>query len=168
MNIFEHSRPLMEFMLEFRMPVPKTFLIATQPALNAAIINALTQEEPDVQYVQRIIEQIHTWNVDTGSYHTEFFIRKYLEGLFHELTDDPTDLVLLQKVGNILELIRKISLELVLWQLQNDYYRLAKARYPECLAKARTEEGEAVAWVDAFRKLGELLNFNLEAILPEN
>lgn len=167
MNLYQHSRPLMEFMLEFRIPVPKTFLIAAQPALNAEIKNVLTQEEPDVQSAQRIIEQLHRWNVEVGS-HTEFIIRKYLERLIRELRDDPADFALLKSLMAILELARLIPLNLVLWQVQNDYYHLVKTSYPGFLIKARSgkEEGAAV-WIDKFRKLGEILYFNVGAILPE-
>lgn len=163
MNLYQHSRPLMEFMTEFRMPVPKTFLIAAQPALNAEIQKALTQEEPDAQGAQRIIEQIHKWKVEISSY-TEFYIRKYLESLIHELENDPADLVLLRKLLTILELAGTIPLNLVLWQFQNDYFRIAKTSYPVFLASG---EEEAAVWVDTFRRLGEILYFNTGAVLPQ-
>ena len=171
MDLYQHSRPLMEFMQEFRIPVPKTFLIAAQPALNAEIKKALTQEEPDVPAVQRIIEQIHKWDVEIGS-HTEFFTRKCLEVLIRELGDDPANLALLRRLLTILELAQMIPLNLVLWQIQNDYYRIAKTSYPDFLKKARSgtseEEVAASVWVDTFRKLGKILYFNMGAILPEN
>lgn len=166
-DLYQHSRPLMEFMQEFRIPVPRTFLIAAQPALNAEIKKVLTEDEPDVAAVQRIIDQIHKWDVEIGS-HTEFFIRKYLERLIRELKKKPTSLDLLRRLLTVLELARLIPLKLVLWQVQNDYFEMAKSTYPMILTKAWACDDEGLTlWLGTFRKLGDILYFNTDAILTE-
>ncbi|MBT1072381.1 DUF3536 domain-containing protein [Pelotalea chapellei] len=166
-EMYEHCRPLMEFMREYSVPVPKTFLAAAGPALSEQLISTLTPEEPDVQAVKRIVEQIGKWNVEITTPHTEFFMRKLLENLMAALVRNPEDMKLIARLQTLMGLLQALPQAIAYWQVQNDYYRLAKNRYQEFLTKARNGDEDAVAWVKEFRQLGEMLYFNLGAIVPE-
>jgi len=165
--MFEHGRPLMEFIQETGMPVPKILAIAAQPALNAALRKAFTQEEIDVDALQRIVDQIKKWQVQIEFPETEYFLRVHMQGLTRQLARDPSDLQLMGKIDKLMELLKSIPIEIVLWQVQNDYYVLAKTVYPEYLARQRQGEEGAAIWLEAFRKLGERFRFNLDAVLPQ-
>ena len=166
-NLFEHGRPLMDFIQEIGTPVPKMFLIAAQPALNDALKNALTQEDVDSDAVQRIVDQIKKWRVEIDQQNTEYFLRCYLEKLTRALVQDPSDLKLMAKIQNLMELLRSIPIEIVLWEVQNDYYLLAKSTYRDYLKRERSGEEGAAIWLETFRKLGETFRFNLDAVLTE-
>jgi len=166
-TLFEHARPLMEFIQETGTPVPKMFLIASQPALNDALINTLIQEEVDTDAVQRVVDQIRKWQVGIELPDTEFFLRDHLQRLTRQLTEDPSDLKLMAKIQKLMELLKSIPIDIVLWELQNDYYQLAKTTYREYLAREKSGEEGAVIWLEAFRKLGETFYFNLDAVLTE-
>jgi len=165
-RLFEHGRSLMEFVQETWMAVPKMFLLAVQPALSAALKNALTQEEIDTDAVQRIVDHIRKWQVRVDMPETEFFLRCHMEELTRALTRDPSDLKLMTRIDKLMEILKSIPIDIVLWQMQNDYYLLAKTTYREYLAKERSGEDGAV-WLEAFRKLGERFYFNLDAVLSE-
>jgi len=164
-SLYEHGRPLMEFIQETGMPVPKMFLVAAQPALNDLLKNALTQEEVDSDAVQRIIDQIGKWHVELDVANTEYFLRTHLQKLTHTLVENPSDLKLMTKIDKLMGLIRSIPIEIVLWQMQNDYYVLAKTTYRDYLERERAGEAGAPIWLEAFRKLGETFRFNLDSVL---
>jgi alpha-amylase/alpha-mannosidase (GH57 family) len=166
-NMFEHSRPLMEFVQEIGVPVPQIFLLAAQPALKAALKTALTQEEIDAEAVQRIISQVKKWGVEADSQEMEFVLRRHAEGLTRAWTKDPADLKLMGRIQKFMDLKNEVPVRFVLWQVQNDYYLLAKTVYPEYLAKSKSGEEGANVWLDAFRKLGDTFRFNLGAVLPQ-
>ena len=166
-NLFEHGRPLMDFIQEIGTPVPKMFLIAAQPALNDALKTALTQEEVDSDAVQRIVDQIKKWRVEIDQQNTEYFLRRHMEKLSHALVQDPSDMKLMAKIQNLMELLRSIPIEIVLWEMQNDYYLLAKTTYRDYLKRERSGEEGAAIWLEAFRKLGDTFRFNLDAVLTE-
>ena len=166
-NLYEHGRPLMEFILETGMPVPRMFLVAAQPALNDLLKSALTQEEVDADAVQRIVDQIRKWQVEIDLPNTEYFLRMHLQKLTRTLVEDPSDLKLMTKIEKLMGLYRSIPIEIVLWQVQNDYYVLAKTTYREYLGRERSGEEGAAIWLEAFRKLGETFRFNLDALLTE-
>ena len=167
--MYERSRPLMEFVQETGTPVPQIFLYAAQPALKAALKTALTQDEIDVEGVQRIVAQIRKWQVPLNGAEsdTEYFMRRHAERLTRAFADDPSDLNLMAKVQRFMGVLNEIPIGIVLWQMQNDYYTLAKTTYRDYLAKASKGDEGAGIWLDAFRKLGETFRMNLGAVLPE-
>lgn len=166
-SLFDHSRSLMDFIQETGTPVPRMFLIAAQPALNDALRNALIQEEIDNDAVQRIVDQIRKWGVGIDLPDTEYFLRCHMQNLMRTLTQDPSDLKLMSRIQNLMELLESIPVEIVLWEIQNDYYVLAKTTYRDYLKLERSSEEGATLWLEAFRKLGNTLRFNLDAVLTE-
>ena len=166
-EMYERSRSLMEFVREIGVPVPHIFLAAAQPALNEALKRALTQEEIDVEAVQRIVGQIRNWGVAVDSPETEYFLRRHIESLSDLLVQDPFDLKLMARIQKTMDLLNEVPINIVLWQVQNGYYAMAKNVYADYLARSREGEGEAEVWIDSFRKLGETFRFNLGAVLPQ-
>jgi alpha-amylase/alpha-mannosidase (GH57 family) len=166
-TLYERSRPLMEFVQETRIPVPGIFLLAAQPALKAALESALTQEEIDAEAVRRIVSQMRKWQVPLDG-DTEYQMRRHAEKLSRAFAADPADINLMTRIQKFMELLNEIPINIVLWQVQNDYYLLAKTIYRDYLARARNGEEGAGIWLDSFRKLGETFRFNLGAVLPES
>jgi hypothetical protein len=157
----------MEFVRDSGMPVPQVFTIATQPALLAALRTELTKEEIDSEAVQRIVSQMRTWQVATDLPELEYFLRRHAESLTRAFAGNPSDLTLMAKVQKFMDSLNEIPISIALWQVQNDYYQLAKTVYREYLSKAQQGEEGAASWLEAFRKLGETFRFNLGAVLPE-
>jgi alpha-amylase/alpha-mannosidase (GH57 family) len=166
-SIFEEGRALMEFIRQTGMPVPKAFLISAQPALNAALKTALTREEIDSDEVPRIVDQIEKWQVAMDQPDTEFFLRSHLQGLMRALTCEPADLKLMSRIDQFMEILKTTPVELELWQIQNDYYLMAKTVYRDYLAGEKNGTDGASAWLAGFKKLGEQFHFDLDAILQE-
>jgi alpha-amylase/alpha-mannosidase (GH57 family) len=167
-TIYERSRPLMEFVQEIGVPVPQIFTIAAQPALIAELKAALTQEEIDTEAVQRIMAQMRKWQVATDAPEMEYFLRRHAESLTRAFANAPSDLKLMARIQKYMDLLYEMPISIVLWQVQNDYYVLAKTLYPDFLRKSRGGDEGAGIWLEAFRKLGETFRFNLGAVLPES
>ncbi len=164
-GMFEQNRSLLEFVQDTGMPAPPLLLIATSPALNSALKAALIQEDIDAEAVQRITSHLKKWQVAVDP-DTEYFLRRHAEKLMRTLALDPSDLKLMARIQKFMDLKNEIPVQIVLWQVQNDYYLLAKTVYPDYLAKSQKGEEGAGIWLEAFRKLGETFRFNLEAVLP--
>ena len=164
-EMYERSRPLMEFVQETRVPVPHIFMAVAQPALNEALKHAMSEEEVDAEAVRRIVGQIRKWGVAIEEPETEYFMRRRIEAMLAQLVLDPADLKLIARIQKYMDLLNEIPISVVLWQTQNDYHQLAKTVYPEYLS--RSGEAGSDIWLDAFRKLGETLRFNLGAVLPQ-
>ncbi|MBJ6727803.1 DUF3536 domain-containing protein [Geomesophilobacter sediminis] len=167
-ELFEKNRPLMAYIQETGLPVPKQFLVVAQPALNAALIKKLTEEEIDLDAAQRIIGHIKSWKIGMELPDTEFAMRHHLEAQMRAFAEDPEDRKRLDRLITLLNLLREVPLDVILWQVQNDYYEMAKKVYPDFAARAKRGDEEAPAWVTGFRQLGQMLNFNLDSVLPQD
>jgi alpha-amylase/alpha-mannosidase (GH57 family) len=165
LSMYEHNRSLMEFVQETGTPLPKSFLSAAELTLSAAFKEALTEEKTDPLKIKKIVDYMGRWNVAPDSPRTEFFIRHHLEDLMTTFSRHPSKIDLLIKIRQLLELLRPIQTDINTWYIQNIYNSLAKTAYWEYLGKSRAGDGRATEWVEAFRQLGELLNFNLDAVL---
>lgn len=166
-NLFEHNRPLMLYLQENGMPVPRSFLIVAQPALNALLIRALTQDEIDADAVRRVVEHMRNWKVGLDMPDTEFYLRYHAEARMRAFAANPADLALMSKMQKLMALFKEIPVEIIMWQIQNDYYKMAKGLYADYAAKASAGEEQAAAWVEGFKGLGELLHLNLGGVLPQ-
>lgn len=166
-GMYEHNRSLMEFIQENGMPVPKAFLKAAEPALNEALVQTLMEEQTDSAKVGKIVDQMKKWDVAPDSPNMEFLIRRHMEGLMVALCRNPSDLVLLNRLRQLMELLRSIPLKIVHWQIQNSYYGLVGTAWRGNLEKARSGDEAAAAWVDAFREFGEMLDFKAGVVLAE-
>ena len=166
-GMFERNRALMEFVQETGMPAPRLLLVAAQPALNSALRSALTEVEIDAEAVQRIIGHMRKWQIAVDAPDTEFFLRRHAESLTRAFALDPAEPRLMAAIQKFMDLKNEIPVEITLWQMQNDYYSLAKTVYLDYLAKADAGDEGAGIWLDAFKRLGETFHFNLGAVLPE-
>lgn len=166
-NLFEKNRPLMTYLQETGMPVPKPFLLVAQPALNASLLRAITQDEIDEEAVHRLVDQMRSLKVEIELPDTEYNMRHHAETLMRALTLDPANLALLNRMRQLLAILEEIPLDIILWQIQNDYYELAKKVSPEYRKKAGAGDAQAQSWLEGFEDLGNKLHFNLGAVLPQ-
>jgi alpha-amylase/alpha-mannosidase (GH57 family) len=164
-TMFEKSRPLMEFVQDTGMPVPQMFMMEAQPALTALLKSELTREEIDSEAAERVIAQIKKWGVPTDSPDLEWDLRHQCEALVRQLRNDPAEVKQINRIQKFMDLLNSIPLAIELWQVQNDYYALAKTTYRDYLAQSRKGDEWAGSWVEAFTKLGETFRFNLGAVL---
>jgi alpha-amylase/alpha-mannosidase (GH57 family) len=166
--IYENNRLLMLFLREAGVPVPKAFLAAAEFTLNHEIRHALDEEETDIDRVKNSVHDIANWYLTLDPVDVEFTLRRKLEALMDALRDMPSDIALLSRLQRLLTLQKAMPLELNLWHVQNNYFRLAEITYPEFLRKAEAGDEDAARWIDQFKQLGETLYFNNEAILPKS
>lgn len=164
--LYEDHRTLMNFMREARMPIPRGFLAAVEFTLVAEIKKTFAQEKTDGETITRIVSEAAQWNIplDSG---LEFMVRRRGEEMIARLKKTPHDNQVLMDFLDYMELLRSLPLEINYWQMQNKYYNIAKAVYRDVLENARRGSEPAKKWIDAFRRAGDLLLFNISAILAK-
>jgi hypothetical protein len=62
--------------------------------------------------------------------------------------------------------LNSLPVDITFWQIQNDYYRIARMAYLDFLQRHRAGDEKARTWIEAFRKLGQSLWFSIDAVLP--
>ncbi len=101
-----------------------------------------------------------------NSVEIEFIVRKKLENLIEKLYSSGNIEVLFE-LHRLLELIKSLPVEVNFWHIQNIYYKIAKSLYIEFLLRSKEGGENAKKWVASFKYIGEMLFFNIPAILPE-
>ncbi len=165
-RMYENNKILMGFLLEIGMPIKKAFYSAAEFILNVDIKKAFENETIDIEKIQNLIYEIKKWHVPIDSVEIEFTVRGRLEKLIEKLYSSGNIEVLFE-LQRLLELIKSLPVEINFWHTQNIYYKIAKSLYKEFLLKSKEGDENAKRWVASFKYIGEMLFFNIPAILPE-
>jgi alpha-amylase/alpha-mannosidase (GH57 family) len=164
-QMYENNRILMGFLQEARFPISRPFLMAAEFTLNLDMRRAL-EGQIDIDKIKTMMNDIEKWNVALDAVSLEFILRHQVEKEMRRFLDHSSDLTILEKIEKLLTMAFSLPFELNLWEIQNIYYGMGKAIYPDFVAKAREGDDQASRWIEGFRSLGQKLSFNLESILP--
>ncbi|MFZ5905962.1 MAG: DUF3536 domain-containing protein [Nitrospirota bacterium] len=167
-QMYENNRILMGFLQRMGIPVKKAFLASAEFTLNAELKRAFTEDVHSADRIQAVFGDMKRWEVPLDTVEIEFAVRRGLENLMENFSLNYQDTDLLLEIQKRLELLRLFPIEINYWQTQNIFYRLAKTRYPEMLARARSGDKEAGRWTAIFTYVGEMLSFAIATILPED
>jgi alpha-amylase/alpha-mannosidase (GH57 family) len=164
-QMYENNRILMGFLQDAGLPIPKPFFMAAEFTLNLGLQKAF--EEIEKERIKNMISEIQKWNISIDADGLEFILRRQMKQEMKGFFNRPSDLVILEKLNEKLDIAFSLPFQLNLWEIQNLYYAIVKTIYSNLAAKAKEGDEQASRWVERFRSLGEKLSFNLESILPE-
>ena len=155
-QIYERRAPMMRFLTNLHIPLPKVFSAAAELVLNGYLRQALEQEEVDAERVNALLEAAKLEGVPLDTATLEFAYRHKLERLTERLIVNPT-VDLLQQLDGAVSLIRALPFRVDLWKIQNSYYRLLENIYPNMQRQKEQGDRAAQAWLSAFKALGRKL-----------
>ncbi len=155
-QIYERRAPMMRFLTNLHIPLPKVFSAAAELVLNGYLRQALEQEEVDAERVNALLEAAKLEGVPLDTATLEFAYRHKLEGLTERLIVNPT-VDLLQQLDSAASLIGALPFRVDLWKIQNSYYRLLENIYPNMQRQKEQGDRAAQAWLNAFKALGRKL-----------
>ena len=153
-QIYENRAPMMRFITDLNIPLPKVFQGAAEYALNGYLREALTREQIDIERVGMLLETARIEGVAIDGSTMEFAFRRNLERMAGRLAEQPTNLALLRNLDNAASLFAELPFAVDKWQVQNEYYNLLKNTFPKMrYGKGRRDE-LAQAWTESFLSLG--------------
>ena len=163
-GLFESQQVLINVLSEVGMPVPSVFRAAAEYTLNLDLKKAFRQENIDRKQVGVIVDQIDKAHLSYDA-EVELVIRKRLEAEMAELCEDPVNTSLMQKVRETMEAARSVPVAKNLWNVQNTYFDMVKTVYPDLIKIGPETEGGEANSIEAFRALGEALEFDYDAVV---
>jgi alpha-amylase/alpha-mannosidase (GH57 family) len=155
-QIYERRAPMMRFLTNLRIPLPKAFYAAAEFVLYSNLRGVLEQEEIDAERVRALLETAKLEGVSLDAATLEFAIRQNLERTAEQLLAEPT-IVYLRRLDAAAGLLPALPFRVDLWKVQNVYYRLLENVYPNKRQFKELGDELTRAWVDCFRTLGEKL-----------
>ena len=167
-RLYENNRILMGFLHETGMPVPASFMTAAEFVFNLDMMREFERKDVSLIRIRQLLSNISRWSIPLETVELEFLIRKQLERLMETFSSKPSEYKILLRIQSLLEIIRLLPMEVNFWHSQNIYYRMAQCAYREILVKSMVGDEESTKWVEAFNRVGEMLFFNLSAVLQVN
>jgi len=155
-QIYEHRAPMMRFLTNLQIPLPKAFYTAAEFVLNGYLRRALESEEIDAERVKALLETAKLEGVVLDNATLEFAYQHNLEQMMEQFVATPT-VNLVRRLDSAASLIHALPFRLDLWKIQNAYYLLLQNNYPNMRRQKDRGDPTAQAWVECFETLGQKL-----------
>jgi alpha-amylase/alpha-mannosidase (GH57 family) len=148
-QIYEHHATLMRFLTELHTPLPNVLRLTAEFVLNRALRREFENETLDMDRIQALLASARAEKINMDAPGLEFVLRHRLEDLAEMLAADPADVGLLETLNAVVGLGNLLPFEVNLWKVQNVYYQLLQAEFPQ---RRGDEE-----WARRFIALGDKL-----------
>jgi len=156
-QIYQHHVPLVHFLRDLGMPLPKAIRTAAEFALNSRLRHEFGSEEMDLDRVRNLLAEARAADVVLDFTTLEFTLRVTVERLFERFSKHPRDQVLLEQVEAIVGQARSLPFEVAMWTAQNVWSQMRRTAFDEFAQRDEQGEPDARAWIAHFKALGEKL-----------
>ncbi len=156
-QIYGHHFTPMRFISEMGTPVPKAFTTAAEYILNTDLKNELGREDPDIEHIRAILDEMEVWQVALDSEGISFMMQQTLEKMMHRLHSFPRDTNILDKVLQTMGIVQSMPFTVDLWRVQNAYWVIMRDSLPVVKNQAEQGKEKALIWMKQFHILGQYL-----------
>jgi hypothetical protein len=165
-QIYQTHAPMMRFVTDLNVPLPRAFSVAAEFALNSTLRSAIEDlEGVDISRIQALLDEAHTQGVSLDGTTLGFALRHAIRHLSEQLLGQESNVELIKKLVAATSMARNLPFEVNLWRTQNNYYQMLQRTYPGQLQKATQGDAAAREWVNHFAALGRNLSVKVE--VPE-
>ena len=163
-TMYEHNAPLMRFLGELNIPLPKAFVTAAEFALTGQLRRALAADKLDHDHIHHILREVKVEKLKLDQAELELTLRLSIERKATELMEHPESMDRLRTLEQAVSLGQTLPFEINNWKVQNIFYALSCKTALERRAKAAAGDAKARAWMELFSKLA--LELKMAAFLP--
>ncbi len=162
-QLFDTHAPMMRFVADLHVPLPRAFLTAAEFALNSSLREAFEDIDAiDFIRINALLEEARINNVTLDSATLGFTLRRTIKRLSEQFLAEPEDVVLMKTLEAAARLARELPFEVNVWRAQNNYYQMLQRVFPAYVDKAALGDAAAVEWIDHFIALGDNLAVKVE------
>ena len=94
----------------------------------------------------------------------EFIIRERIQRMMAALLEEPENAQRIAEILTLVEAVQLLPVEVNLWRTQNMYWTMLQSRADSACATGKAEETPC-CWSDSIKKLGEVLQYDIPALL---
>jgi hypothetical protein len=162
-QLFETHAPMMRFVADLRVPLPRAFQMAAEFALNGSLRRAFENaDNMDFSRISSLFGEARSANVALDGPTLGFALQNTIKRLSERLLEDPDDVDLIKTLEAAAALTKNLPFEVRVWSAQNKYYEMLQKVFPEQLEKSLTGDATAKKWVEHFAALGQNLSIKVE------
>jgi hypothetical protein len=158
-QVYETHAPMMRFLADLRVRLPRAFETAAEFALNSSLRTAFEDSDNiDFARISALLNESRTINIPLDRQTLGFALRKSIKRMSEHFLATPADLQLMIRLESAAGLARSLPFEVNIWKAQNNYYLMLQRVLPEFLERARLGEAVGQEWVTHFLSLGSNLS----------
>jgi hypothetical protein len=161
-RLYTDNVPLMRFLMELGVPLPRSFLATAEIIFNRYLLEAFRAPELDLQLIRSLLEEARLLKVELDGAGLEYALRKAIERLAERFRQHPLDLEYLQQLEGAVTLETELPFAVHLWKIQNICYEMLHSVYPQQVRESEAGPGEARNWVEHFTALGANLSVRID------
>ncbi|HYT57004.1 MAG TPA: DUF3536 domain-containing protein [Verrucomicrobiae bacterium] len=157
-QIYERRAPLMRFLTDLGIPLPKGFSAAAEFVVNNYLRAAFEQPSIDPNQVISWFKTARLEGVSLDAATLEFAYRRSLEDAAMRFAIEP---LIIGQFYEVASLLQYLPFSVNLWKVQNIYYDLLKHVYPNKRKELGVGDEAVRSWVSRFEDLGRLLGIKI-------
>ncbi len=153
---YDRYYPIMQVTSEMHIPLPPVLSTTVSFVLNTDLRQALAAEPLVLDDLDRLVSEARRWQISIDEATLGLEASSKCTELMDRIEQEPDNLELLETLVRLLEILLELPMDLDLWKAQNTYYRMRKVHH-EQTERAQSSNERAKIWVQAFTRLGELM-----------
>lgn len=150
--IYENHFPLMRFLREIRVPIPKQLSVPVELVLVSRFRNLLEMGQANPNQLRALAEEVEKLGIPLEDPILALAAGRQIVGLMEKLFLSRQNLALLLTIIETLEVLCTLPIQVDLWQAQNLYWDIHQTLPPEMQDE----------WRENFRRLGDSLQMRIE------
>jgi hypothetical protein len=143
-QLYETHAPMMRFMADLNVPLPQSFQVVADFALNSSLRHMF--EDPDnLDFVRiaSLLEEVRSNNLNFDGPTLGFALKNTIHRLSQQLMEKPDDMALVLKFEAAAGIAKTLPFEVSVWRAQNNYYSMLQHVMPDRNARAQAGDAEA-------------------------
>ncbi|MDW8059560.1 MAG: DUF3536 domain-containing protein [Thermomicrobium sp.] len=152
-HLYEDSQPLMRFLLDLGVPIPRAFLTAAEVTVNAELRRQLSEPRPSFETLALLFDEAERWRLQLDHAGLAYTLQETMEALADEWNAHPDDQEVMDTLAGLARLAGHLSEPVNTWHVQNVAYELILREFPRWSWRAQQGDPAARAWVERFRAL---------------
>jgi hypothetical protein len=156
-QVYEDNAPLLLFLKDIAVPVPRALAAAAEYVLNATLKREFEESILNLSRIQNLVDAAKMHGVALEGPMLELTIRNRMERIAEAFGQLPSDLDLLRELDALASLLPLFPFEVNLRIVQNIFFQILREVFPVLQKKARRRYKTAVQWTTLFKSLGDKL-----------
>jgi alpha-amylase/alpha-mannosidase (GH57 family) len=160
-QLYEHHVPLMRFITNLGVPLPRALSTAAEFVVTADLTRAI-RDDADPDQVRALLDDVRTWHIELDGARLGYALEQRVTNVAESVVVHPGDLARLKRFQQLVDIARSLPFEVKLWTSQNVVYEMRHTVYPFFRSRAEQGDPEARVWVDTFRFVADALGVRIE------
>jgi alpha-amylase/alpha-mannosidase (GH57 family) len=161
--IYERNAPVMRFLADLGVPVPRSLQVAAERALCDELEDLFEREgKLDAARARQLLAEARERKIELDATTLEFAFRGRLTRAARAFVAATDDAAALAELESAVGLLPSIPFQIDLWNVQNVFYSLLRGALGDHRARVAAGDVSARDWVERVVRLGQALRVRVE------